>query len=252
MRNPFVAILAVALVAGAIFALSVTTDSGPGEDSESLVTHDAIGTERTEEWPAGTFFVSTAGWDEESRQLIVRAKTLEEKGTFLTLSGIPASTWVDTFRISSDHAANFQLPLADGQAIPCQVTVRSALASMVVRVMNAPAACGRSLELEGMVTTEAAQPLTNGLVMVTVGDNVFTTTTDPAGHYKLELYSESDDAPVTITAEGRIGTERMEWQIYEGSISGLRGGDGLQATVWATETFPRNYGRVLLAEKTTD
>ena len=77
--------------------------------------------------------------------------------------------------------------------------------------------------------TEAGLPLTNGRVMVTVGGSVFTTTTDPAGNYKLELYSESDDAFVRITAEGRIGTERLEWQIYEGNISGLRGNDGLLA-----------------------
>lgn len=252
MRNPFVSTLAITLIAGAILALSVTTVLGHIEYSESLANHDAMSTERTEEWPAGTFFVSTASWDEESRQLIVRAKTLQEKGTFLTLSGIPASTWVDAFRISSDHAADFQLPLSDGQAIPCQVTVRSALASMVVRVKNAPAACSGLLGIEGTVTTKAGLPLTSGRVMVTVGGSVFTTTTDPAGNYKLELYSESDDAFVRITAEGRIGTERLEWQIYEGSISGLRGSDGVQANEWAIELFGRNYERLLFAETTPD
>jgi hypothetical protein len=252
MRNPFVSTLAIALIAGAILALSLTTDLGHIEDSESLPSHDAMSTERTEEWPAETFFVDTASWDEESGQLIVRAKTLQAKGTFLTLSGIPASTWVDAFRISSDHAADFQLPLSDGQAIPCQVTVRSAFASMVVRVKNAPSACRNLLEIEGTVTTEAGLPLTSGRVMATVGGSVFTTTTDPAGNYKLELYSESDDAFVGITAEGRIGTELLEWQIYKGSISGLRGSDGLHTNVWATELFGRNYGRLLLAETTPD
>jgi hypothetical protein len=229
MRNPFVATTANILIASTILALSLSTDLSHAE---------------AEEWPSGTFFVSTASWDEESRQLIVRAKTLQEKGTFLTLSGIPASTWVDAFRISADHAANFELPLSDGQAIPCQVTVRSALASMVVPVKNAPAACNSRLGIEGTVTTEAGLPLTNGRVMVTVGGNVFTTTTDPAGNYKLELYNESDDAIVTITAEGRIGTEQLEWQIYEGSISGL------QASVWAVEVFGRNFDRVYFANTT--
>ena len=252
MRNPFVSTLAITVIACAILALSVTTDVGYFEDSESLANHDAMSTERIEEWPAGTFFVSTANWDGEGRQLIVRAKTLQEKGTFLTLSGIPASTWVDAFRISSDHAADFQLPLADGQAIPCQVTVRSALASMVVNVKNAPAACNSLLGIEGTVTTKAGLPLTSGRVMATVGGSVFTTTTDPAGNYKLELYSESDDAFVRITAEGRIGTEHLEWQIYEGSISGLRDGDGLQASAWAIELFGRDYDRLLLAETRPD
>jgi hypothetical protein len=235
MRNPFVATPAMILGAGAILALSLTTDLSHAE---------------AEEWPAGTFFVSTASWDEESRQLIVRAKTLQEKGTFLTLSGIPASTWVDAFRISADHAADFQLPLSDGQAIPCQVTVRSALASMVVPVKNAPAACNSRFGIAGTVTTQAGLPLTSGRVMVAVGGNVFTTTTDPAGNYSLELYNESDDALVRITAEGRIGTEYLEWQVYEGSMSELQGGDDLQADAWAIEVFGRNFDRVLLAEAT--
>jgi hypothetical protein len=106
--------------------------------------------------------------------------------------------------------------------------------------------------MEGTVTTKAGLPLTSGRVMVTVGGSVFTTTTDPAGNYKLVLYSESDDAFVRITAEGRIGTERLEWQIYEGSISGLRDSNGLQANVWAIELFGPNYGRLLLAETTPD
>ena len=237
MRNPFVPTPATVLGAGAILALSLTTDLSHAE---------------AEEWPAGTFFVSTASWDEEGRQLIVQAKTLQEKGTFLALSGIPASTWVDAFKISSDHAANFELPLSDGQAIPCQVTVRSAMASMVVPVMNAPAACNSRFGIEGTVTTEAGLPLTSGRVMVTVGGNVFTTTTDPAGNYSLELYNESDDALVRITAEGRIGTEHLEWQVYEGSMSELQGSDGLQADVWAIEVFGRNYDRVMLAATTPD
>jgi hypothetical protein len=123
---------------------------------------------------------------------------------------------------------------------------------MIVRVKNAPAACSSLLGIEGTVTTEAGLPLTNGRVMVTVGGNVFTTTTDSAGNYKLELYSESDDAFVRITAGGRIGTEQLEWQIYEGSISGLRGSNGLQASGWAIELFGDNYDRLLLAETTPD
>ncbi len=239
MRNPVAATPAKTLVFAAILALSVAHQ-------------DAMSAEATEEWPAGTFFVSTASWDEESRQLIVRAKTLQEKGLFLALSGIPDSTWVDAFKISSDHGANFQIPLFDGQAIPCQVTVRSAMASVVVPVKNAPAACSSRFQIEGTVTTETELPLTSGRVTVTVAGNVFTTKTDPAGNYRLELYNESDDAIVRIAAEGRIGTERLEWQIYEGSFSGLQGSDVLQTGAWAIELFGRDFDRVLLAQATPD
>ena len=82
MRNPFVSTLAITLIAGAVLALSVTTNLGHIEDSESLANHDAMSTERTEEWPAGTFFVNTASWDEESRQLVVRAKRCRRKAHF--------------------------------------------------------------------------------------------------------------------------------------------------------------------------
>lgn len=88
--------------------------------------------------------------------------------------------------------------------------------------------------------------------MVTVGGNVFTTTTDPAGNYSLELYNNSDDALVSITAEGRIGTEHLEWQVYEGSMSELQGRDGLQADAWAIEVFGRKLDRVLFAKTTPD
>lgn len=63
---------------------------------------------------------------------------------------------------------------------------------MVVRIKNAPAACSSLPGKEGTVTTKEGLPLTSGRVMATVGGSVFTTTTDPAGNYKLELYSESD------------------------------------------------------------
>ena len=250
MRNPIVGILAMTLVASAILALTPTTDLGQNAGPESRASHDAMSPEGNAEWPAGTFFVSGASWIEETRQLIVQVRTLQGKGEFLMLSGLPASTWVDAFTISADHAADFQLPLADAQAIPCEVSVRSALASVIVPVKNAPVACGSLLGIEGTVTTDAQLPLTSGRVMVAVGGNVFTTTIDPAGHYELELYNESDDAFVSITAEGIVGSEHLEWQIYEGTISSLRGSDALRANVWVVEPFGLNEGRVLLAEST--
>ena len=64
------------------------------------------------------------------------------------------------------------------------------------------------------------------------------------------MYNESDDALVRITAEGRIGTEHLEWQVYEGSMSELQGSGGLQASAWAVEVFGRNFDRVLFAGTT--
>ena len=108
MRRSFVSSVAVAFLAGAIVALTVPADVGPAAPS---VTHDDPGPERFQEWPSNTFFVNTATWDDESRRLIVSANTFDDKGTLLTLTGVPASTWVDAFTFSSDYAANFELPM---------------------------------------------------------------------------------------------------------------------------------------------
>ena len=247
MRRSFVSSVAVAFLAGAIVALTVPADVGPAAASAK---HDDPGPESFQEWPSNTFFVNTATWDDESRRLIVKANTFDDKGTLLTLTGVPASTWVDAFTFSSDYAANFELPIPEGQAVPCQVTVRSAFAAETVNVMNASAACGSLLGIAGKVSTGTDLPIVSGRVIVTVDDTAFTTTTDEAGNYSLEVYSESDDALVTITAEGLVGAERLEWHVYEGSIDGLQGIDAARAYLWATELFGRDLGRTLFAAST--
>lgn len=248
MRRPYVAAVAAAFLAGAIVALSVPTDVGP---ADPVANHDEPGVERFQEWPSNTFFVNTAIWDDENRSLIVKANTFANKGTLLTMTGVPASTWVDAFTFSSDYAAQFELPIPEGQAIPCQVTVRSAFAAETVNVNNAPAACGSLLGIAGKVSTGTDLPIVSGRVIVTVGDTAFTTTTDATGNYALEVYSESHDAIVTITAEGLVGAERFEWRIYEGGIDGLRGLVSARTSAsWASELFGRNEGRELLAALT--
>ncbi len=93
-------------------------------------------------------------------------------------------------------------------------------------------------------------PIVRGRVTVTVGTNVFTTTTDATGNYALEIYSESDDALVTITAEGLVGAERLEWHIYEGGIDGLQDTHATRASGWAPELFGRNVDWMMLAAAT--
>lgn len=93
-------------------------------------------------------------------------------------------------------------------------------------------------------------PIVRGRVTVTVGTDVFTTTTDPTGNYALEIYSESDDALVTITAEGLVGAERLEWHIYEGGIDGLQDIHATRASAWAPELFGRNVDWMMLAAAT--
>lgn len=250
MRIPSAATLVATFLLAAVFGLPVTTDDSRSDYSEFLSELDGIGLDTFQDRRPGKFFVNTATWNERNRSLTVNARSFQEKGTLLTLMGLPASTWVDAFKISSDYSADFQLAIPEGQAVPCQVMVRSAVGAKIVGVKNAPSACGSLLGIEGTITAGTGLPLTSGRVTVAVGDNAFTTTTDVAGNYFLEVYSESDDALVTIMAEGVVGAERLEWHIYEGSIGGLRGIDRAQASVWATELFGRTEGRILLAAVT--
>ena len=106
----------------------------------------------------------------------------------------------------------------------------------------------RSLIVKANTSTDL--PIVRGRVTVTVGTNVFTTTTDASGNYALEIYSESDDALVTITAEGLVGAERLEWHIYEGGIDGLQDIHATRASVWAPELFGRNVDWMMLAAAT--
>lgn len=70
------------------------------------------------------------------------------------------------------------------------------------------------------------------------------------GNYALEVYGESDDAIVTITAEGLVGAKRLERHIYEGSIDGLQDLRAVRTEIWATELFGRNLDRMLYAAST--
>jgi hypothetical protein len=250
MRIPSVVAIVATFLLAAVVSLPVSAGDSRPDYSEFLSELDGMGLGNVQDRRPGTFYVNTATWNERNRSLTVDARSFQEKGILLTLMGLPASTWVDAFKISSDYSADFQLAIPEGQAVPCQVMVRSAVGTRIVSVRNAPSACGSLLGIEGNITAGSGLPLTSGRVTVAVGDNAFTTTTDVAGNYALEVYSESDDALVTIMAEGVIDAERREWHIYEGSIGGLQGTDDARTSIWATELFGRNEGRILLAAVT--
>ena len=145
------------------------------------------------------FTVESAIWNNEARILLVKSRTDREKGMFLSLMGLPASTWVDAFDFSADHVVEYTLPIAAGNAVPCQVVVRSAFDAQVVAVSGAPDGCSNPLQLTG-------QSVPNASVSAIVGGAEFTTFTDENGNYTLDLYSASPDAPVTITVQRDQGT----------------------------------------------
>jgi len=216
--------------------------------AENVHVADAgLSAQQNEHLSADSFVVETASWNDDDRTLLVRAKTAHEKGTLLTLTGLPESTMLDEFRISAEHAAEYRLPLARDEALPCQVLVKSAFASEIIDVTNAPAACQNRLQISGTVAVSTEKPMVNGRVTVTVDDVVFATFADENGQYTLEVYSDSDDALVTITAEGIVDDQESVVHIYSGSIDSLLSINNLSASAWAVEIFGRKHARPMRA-----
>lgn len=194
-----------------------------------------------------SFIVDSASWNDADRTLLVRATMAHEKGTLLTLTGLPDSTMLDTFKISAENSVEYRLPLANDEAPPCQVTLETTFATETVEVENAPSACQSLLQVSGTVAISPSLPMVNGWVTVTVDDVVFATIADEYGDYSLEIYSDSNDALITITAEGVVDDENSVVHIYSGSIDGLLSADNLSASAWAKELFGRKHSRLMMA-----
>ena len=240
MRIGLLGALLVLLISGTVAYSSLVAEN-------VHVVDDGLLAQQNEHLSADTFVVETASWNEDDRTLLVRARTANEKGTLLTLTGLPDSTMLDVFKISAEHSAEYWLPIAMDEALPCQVLVKSAFASQIIDVTNAPAACQNRLQISGTVAVSPAMPMINGWVTVTVDDVVFATFADENGQYTLEVYSDSDDALVTITAEGIVDDKESVVHIYSGSIDSLLSKNNLSASAWAVEIFGRKHFRLMRA-----
>lgn len=194
------------------------------------------------------FAIQAAEWFADQRLLVVKARTTHTKGTLLTLMGLPASTMVDAFRISSDYTAEYRLPIEIGRAIPCQIMVRSAFATEAADVVNAPSACDRRVAISGTAAISATSPMRNAWVTVVVDNVAFTTFTDDSGSFSLQVYSESEYASITITAEGILDDRESVLHIYDGSINALLSANSLtSSTTWAAEILGRRHARPMHA-----
>jgi hypothetical protein len=193
------------------------------------------------------FVLESASWDHDGRTLNVRVRTEHEKGTLLTMTGLPQSTMLDAFQISAGHAVAYDLPLATGQAIPCQVVVKSAFETELMAVANAPVACQNRLQVSGTLATGATHSMANGWVTVTVADAVFATIADGDGRYSLEVYRQHSDDPVTITAAGMVDGQKTVVPVFSGTIEALLDHEQQSASAWAAEILGRRHERRMLA-----
>jgi hypothetical protein len=250
MRIGLLGACLVFLISGSVtYSLVVTEDFHPALDQQTLSAEETI-PERNDHSTADSFVIESARWIGDDRTLLVRARTAHEKGTLLTLTGLPESTMLDTFRISAEHSVEYRLPLAKDEAPPCRVLVKSAFASETVKVMDAPSACQSLLQISGSVALSPLMPMANGWVTVTVDDVVFATIADKHGDYALEVYNDSSNAIITIIAEGIVDDRESVVHIYSGSIDNLPSADNLSASAWAVEIYGRKHSPLLLAAAT--
>lgn len=216
-------------------------------DEEFFATLDAMIPVSQIETAEDRFVVYSAVWHGEDRFLVVDVSTEREKGTLFTLMGLPESTMLDAFQINSNHRVKYVLPLDTGQAVPCQVIVRTAFSSAVVDVADAPQACEERLQLSGHASVGPEKPMVNGWVTAIVDNTVFATIADESGRFDLEIYAGELDANVTITAEGTIDEQQSVIHIFSGSIATLMDQSDLSASAWAAEILGRRHKRPMHA-----
>ena len=247
MRIGLLGAFLVFLISGTVaYSPLVAGNIHPVDDQQSLSTEILIH-ETTDRSSADSFIVESASWNDDDRTLLVRARMAHEKGTLLTLTGLPESTMLDTFRVSTEHSVEYRLPLANDEAPPCRVLIESAFAAETIEVANAPSACQSLLQVSGTVAISPTMPMVNGWVTVTVDDVVFATIADEYGDYSLEIYSDSSEALITITAEGVVDDKESVVHIYSGSIDSLLSAENLSASAWAKELFGRKHSRLMMA-----
>ena len=139
MRFPIASTVAATFIAGTYVGLQAA--SHQCMPAETSMLEDVAEVPTFAERQSDTFFIESAEWDPVSRSLIVNTRMFNEKGTLLTMMGLPETTWVDAFKITSDYSADFQVAIPEGDPVPCQVAIRSAFEQKIVSVDNAPESC---------------------------------------------------------------------------------------------------------------
>ena len=141
MRFPIASTVAATFIAGTYVGLEASNHQCERGEAALLENTEIADVPTFSERQSDTFFIESAEWDPASRSLIVNTRMFHEKGTLLTMMGLPESTWVDAFQITSDYTADFEVTIPDGDPVPCFVSVRSAFEQKIVGVDNAPEGC---------------------------------------------------------------------------------------------------------------
>ena len=149
MRFPIASTVAATFIAGTYVGLQASTQQCQPHEAAFLETPEIADVPTFAERHSDTFFIESAQWDADTRSLIVTTRTFNEKGTLLTMMGLPESTWVDDFQITTDYSADFRVSIPEGHPVPCHVAIRSAFEQQVVAIEEAPGSCVSIETLQG-------------------------------------------------------------------------------------------------------
>lgn len=238
------------LMAGLLATLILSSLAGSAKDADQITAasdadpHEAFFARLAQMMPdpdtkadPGSFVIESAEWIEGSAALVVQGTTTYRKGTLLTLGGLPASTMVDSFSISRDHRIDYVIPVTDGQAIPCEALVRSVYSTTLVEIANAPAACQYRFEIAGIVDTLAGATGPRTRVTAEIDGRTFAGIVDDDGYYAVELYAESVESRVTLTAQdGSPDTIAASTPLYAGTLGQLLDARARSATDRSSST----------------
>lgn len=133
-------LVAVAIGFGTLGA-PTHVETATGQFSAFLDQHDLLHPVEIERREPHRVFIRKTFWDNDARILRVDARSTQGKGALMIVEGLPESDWLTAFRIASDDGATFELPVPDGESVPCRIVIKSGKAAAIATVQNAPTKC---------------------------------------------------------------------------------------------------------------
>jgi hypothetical protein len=141
MHKFSVPVLVAAAIGFGTLGAPANVDTATGQFSAFLDRHDLLHPVEIEKREPHRVFIRKTFWDNDDRVLRVNAGSTQGKGALMIVEGLPESDWLTAFRIASDDGATFELPVPDGESVPCRILIKSGSAAAVATVQNAPTEC---------------------------------------------------------------------------------------------------------------
>ena len=141
MHKFSVPVLVAAAIGFGTLAAPADIDTATDQFSAFLDQHDLLHPVEIEKREPHRVFIRKTFWDNDERVLRVDAGSTQGKGALMIVEGLPESDWLTAFKIAADDGASFELPVPDGESVPCRIVIKSGTAAAIADVQNAPSQC---------------------------------------------------------------------------------------------------------------